>query len=172
MLKRLIAFFIAFVWVPVVYAGDGTTPVIIFPGGNGTTGTSVLWTKSSNVQSPNVCYDFTPTNNDTIPSHYTNNGTSYTYTPPAALPVVHPNLADVKAFEVEIWADPNPIMTSAVKFMIAQNFPIMEGNASNLGNLQAGWAGAVAAFGSTWLTSDIQTEVVGIAANNNIQLVP
>lgn len=172
-MRRLIAFIIAFIWSSVAaYAGDGTTPIIIFPGGAGTTGNAILWTKSSNVQSPNVCYDFTPTNNDTIPSHYTNSGSDYTYTPPASPPTVHPNLNDIKAFELQIWADTNPIMTRAIKFMIAQNFPIMESNASNLENLQGGWAGAVAAFGSTWLTSDVQAEVVTVAANNNIQLIP
>jgi hypothetical protein len=172
-MRKLITFVIAFIWSSITaYAGDGTIPIIVFPGGAGTTGNAILWTKSSNIQSPNICYDFAPTDNDTIPSHYTNNGTSYSYNPPPAPLVVHPNLADIKAFEVEIWADPNPVMTSAVKFMIAQNFPIMESNASNPQNLQAGWAGAVAAFGSTWLTTDVQTEVLTVAANNNVQLAP
>jgi len=171
-MNKLIALLIALFSCPFAWAGDGSTPLIVFRNGSASS-TEIIYTNSSNIQSPDVAYDFTPTDGDNDPRHYTNTGSTYTYTPPGAPPPPsHPNMMDVKAFEVQIWADTNPVMTNAVKFMVAQNFPVMESNATSLVNLQAGWSGAVAAFGSSWLTSDVQTEIVSVALANNIQLVP
>ena len=70
---------------PFAWAGDGLTPLIVFRNGSASS-TEIIYTKSSNIQSPDIAYDFTPTDGDNDPRHYANTGSTYIYTPPGAPP--------------------------------------------------------------------------------------
>lgn len=171
-MQRFLLTLICFLGMQPAIAGSW----LVFPSGQ--TSPSMAWTATTapasgaNVPSGSTVLPWTQTNGDSNPNDYQLQSGAIVYSPPVAPAVVHPNLVDVQAFEQAVWADTNSAMTPAVKFQIAQIFPIMEANAYSLPNLQAGYAGAVAAYGGSWFTSDVQSEVKSLASVNNIQLVP
>lgn len=144
---------------------DGSTPIIVFLNG-GPLGSEIIWAPIDSIVPPNVAYNFSPTNNDTIPSHYTNIGTGYvySYTPPA--PVPQPN---VIGFCNAIMADTS-IPTEAqaglgswyANLNMFINWPQTIRNA---------WQILIATYSGSWLTQQVQTSVQTYAQIYNIPLI-
>jgi hypothetical protein len=145
---------------------DGSTPIIVFRDGS-STGTEILWTASSNIHLPDVAYDFTPTNNDTIPSHYTNTGTgySYSYTPPTPPPQPNP-----MAFVAAMTADVN---IQPLLFFFAPFFSIIQSYSVNPDAVKLIWSQLVAQYAPPTgpLSVPLQGLVEGYASANNMPFV-
>ena len=135
---------------------DGTTPVIVFT--DGTTPVNILWTASSNINPPDICYDFTPTDNDWVPSHYSNTGNSYAYTPPTA-PAPGPNPI---GFTNAIEADST--LTSLLS-TLAPFYAAIGNYESSPQTIKTIWSQI-----SPSLPSSAVTTIEGYAANNNMPL--
>jgi hypothetical protein len=145
---------------------DGSVPVIVFNPGVAT-GAAILWTALSNIKPPQVGYAFTPTNNDTIPSHYTNigGGYVYSYTPPT--PPVMPN---VPGFISAVMSDST--INSAAQMGLAAWYPQLAMFVGQPAVLDAGWQALIQTYAGTWLTPAVQNSVETYAAQYNIPLVP
>jgi hypothetical protein len=158
------------------FAGDGTTPIILFFN-HDSTGDQIVTAKSSNYSTPTDVYDFTPTNGDTIPSHYSNNypspGYTYSYVPPTPPP--QPNIA---GFLGAVSVDPLTTTNNCtLKFQLAGILALFQTDmAFGPAALQADWINAIALYGpsgtqGTWLTTQVQSMLLGYALTYNIPLV-
>jgi hypothetical protein len=145
---------------------DGTIPVIIFNPGVAT-GAAIVWTALSNIQPPQIGYAFTPTNNDTIPSHYTNIGGGYIYSYSPPVPPIMPN---VSGFMNAVMSDPT--ISSAAQMGLAAWYPQLAMFVNQPTILDAGWQSLIQAYSSSWLTPTVQNSVETYARQYNIPLVP
>lgn len=162
------------------FAGDGTTPVIIFRNHAARTDEIVV-TKLSNVHAPDDVYDFTPTGGDMVGSDYINNYPSagYSYSPPPP-PPTPPNLF---GFKTQVMGDstiPVPALVELSKFTGSLNDAVnqpailqslwaaikqTETNSTPPGPLSGNCTGANSSV-------SIYAEVEADAAANNIPLTP
>lgn len=146
------------------YASDGSTPIIVFLNGS-TTGSQIVYAKNTNYTSPDVAYDFTPTNGDTIPSHYSQSGSSYIYSYVPPTPPVVPNIA---GFITACRTDST--FTSEIRIGLAGLLGLLQMDAGNPTAAQQDWQDAIATYGGSWLTSDVQTKIEGYASTYNIPI--
>lgn len=144
---------------------DGSTPIIVFTPASAQ-GQSIIWTALSNIQPPNVAYDFSPTNGDTIPSHYTNigGGYIYSYTPPI---ITSPN---VPGFIAAVMSDPS--IPPASQLGLGAWYPQLQMFIEQPAILDAGWQALCSAYSGSWLPPSIQNLVETYASQYNIPLVP
>jgi hypothetical protein len=141
---------------------DGSTPIIVFRNGSAT-GSEILWAASSTITAPDVCYDFTPTNNDTIPSHYTNTGSSYSYSYTPSTPPVLPNPAGfISALVSDTTIQP-------LFYLLAPYHSVILSYGVNASAVQLLWSQLCTQY-SAQLTSSIQATIEGYATANNMPL--
>lgn len=143
---------------------DGTTPIIIFLDGS-ETGSEIVWAPSSNYTSPDVAYDFTPTSGDTLASHYTNTGSTYSYTPP--VPPTPTPLPNPTAFLAACVADAS---IKPLYYLLAPYYAAIENYSVSPTAVQLLWSQLCTQY-SSLLTSDIQILIEGYATTNNMPLV-
>jgi hypothetical protein len=143
---------------------DGSTPIIVFQN-NSAIGTEIIWTALSNIKPPDVAYNFQPTNGDTIPSHYTNVGGGYVYSPP---PIITPS--NIPGFIAAIMADST--INQAAQIGLAAWYPQLQMFIGQPAILDAGWQALIQTYSSSWLTPPVQSSVETYAKQNNIPLVP
>ena len=87
------ALILAFVLMTPVFANDqGTSPLIVFRNGALRTREVVL-TQTSNIQAPDIAFEFITQSGDRNAEHYTHNGSVLQYSPPAPEPDVSPKPA-------------------------------------------------------------------------------
>src|ERR1700722_16072171 len=132
---------------------DGTIPVIIFNPGVAT-GAAIVWTALSNIQPPQIGYPFTPTNNDTVPSHYSNVGGGYVYSYSPPTPPVLPN---VTGFITAVMSDPT--INQQAQMGLAAWYPQLQMFVNQPAILDAGWQSLIQAYSSSWLTPTVQNSV-------------
>jgi hypothetical protein len=146
---------------------DGSTPVIVFipPSSQGY---DIVWTALSNIQPPNVGYNFTPTNNDWVANHYTNVGSSYvySYTPPPP----PTNVPNIQGFIAAVMADPT--INSTAQIGLAAWYPQLAMFINQPTVLDQGWQALCNAYSGSWLTPTVQNAVETYAVQYNIPLVP
>ena len=145
--------------------GDGSTTIIIF--GNGSsTGTAIVYAPLDSIVSPNVAYNFTPTNNDGVPSHYTNTGTgySYNYTPPTPTPQPDPS-----GFVAAMIADTT---LQPILYLLAAYYAAILDYALNPSAVQLLWSQIVTQYGGTGgpLTAPMQSAILAYAVSYNCPL--
>lgn len=142
-------------------------PIIIFRN-NALRTLEISHTPLSSIQSPDVAYVFTPTNNDWFANDYLNTGTgSYIYSPlPVPLPQPMPNILK---FIQAVMAD-TTIPTPA-QMGLAAWYPQLQMFIQQPPIVKSGWANLILTFESTWLTSQVQTSVLAYALEFNIPLV-
>lgn len=99
---------------------------------------------------------------------YAKQGASVVYVPQEA-PGPKSGIPNPRQFQGLVMNDANiPIETRA---NLMQYFALLEQNANNPSGLQAGWQVLLGAYGSTWLTSDVQSIVETHAVTSNMPLV-
>lgn len=145
---------------------DGTTPIIVFAN-NSPVGTSIVWTALSNIQPPDVAYNFVATNNDTIPGHYTNTGGGYIY---SYVPPTPPVLPNVIGFMTAVMSDPT--INQQAQMGLASWYPQLNMFIGQPAILDAGWQALIATYSGSWLTAPVQNAVETYAVQYNIPLVP
>lgn len=143
---------------------DGSTPVIIFTKGSNV-GQAIVYTALFNVQLPNIGFAFTPTNNDTIPSHYTNVGGGYVY---GYSPPTPPAVPNVMGFTAAVMGDVT--IPTPAQMGLAAWYPQLQMFVNQPAILEAGWKNLIATYSSSWLTPTVQNAVLTYAVQYNIPL--